>query len=174
MDISPFYHLIHTGGIKASIRAIQPWGTLVYSASINASRHLCAGVIRGFSFQTARSDQQSRLYHLPDGWHGGVGFFAEIINRCTTIFIEYAGVLKKISFPRLCLPVIVGGSALLNHVLLLIATGVVFLFFGHFPGVAWVVLPIGMLVITAFALASVSCWASSTYLCAMSDKFSPL
>jgi lipopolysaccharide transport system permease protein len=25
------------------------------------------------------------------------------------------------------------------------------LFFGHFPGVAWVVLPIGMLVITAFA-----------------------
>jgi len=79
------------------------------------------------------------------------GFFAEIINRCTTIFIEYAGVLKKISFPRLCLPVIVGGSALLNHVLLLIATAVVFLFFGHFPGVAWVVLPIGMLVITAFA-----------------------
>ncbi len=79
------------------------------------------------------------------------GFFAEIITRCTTIFIEYAGVLKKISFPRLCLPVIVGGSALLNHVLLLLATAVVFLFFGHFPGVAWVVLPIGMLVVTAFA-----------------------
>lgn len=79
------------------------------------------------------------------------GFFAEIINRCTTIFIEYAGVLKKISFPRLCLPIIVGGSALLNHVLLLIATVVVFLFFGHVPGVAWVVLPIGMLVITMFA-----------------------
>jgi len=79
------------------------------------------------------------------------GFFAEIINRCTTIFIEYAGVLKKISFPRLCLPVIVGGSALLNHVLLLFAISIVFLFFGHFPGAAWVVLPIGMLIITAFA-----------------------
>lgn len=79
------------------------------------------------------------------------GLFAEIVNRCTTIFIEYAGVLKKISFPRLCLPIIVGGSALLNHVLLLIATLVVFLFFGHYPGVAWIVLPVGMLIITAFA-----------------------
>jgi lipopolysaccharide transport system permease protein len=27
------------------------------------------------------------------------GFFSEIVNRCTTIFIEYAGMLKKISFP---------------------------------------------------------------------------
>jgi lipopolysaccharide transport system permease protein len=79
------------------------------------------------------------------------GLFSEIINRCTTIFIEYGGMLKKISFPRLCLPVIVGGSALLNHVLLLIAIAVVFLFFSHFPGAAWVVLPIGMLIITAFA-----------------------
>jgi lipopolysaccharide transport system permease protein len=79
------------------------------------------------------------------------GLFSEIANRCTIIFIEYASVLKKISFPRLCLPIIVGGSALLNHVLLLVATVIVFLFFGHLPGAAWVVLPIGMLLITAFA-----------------------
>jgi lipopolysaccharide transport system permease protein len=79
------------------------------------------------------------------------GLFAEIVTRCTTIFIEYGGMLKKISFPRLCLPVIVGGSALLNHVLLLVAIPAVFLFFGHFPGAAWVVLPIGMFVIAAFA-----------------------
>ena len=79
------------------------------------------------------------------------GLFAEIVNRCTSVFIEYAGVLKKISFPRLCLPIIVGGSALLNHVFLLFATAVVFLFFDHFPSTAWVVLPIGMLLITAFA-----------------------
>ena len=79
------------------------------------------------------------------------GLFGEIANRCTTIFIEYAGVLKKISFPRFCLPIIVGGSALLNHVLLLFASAVVFLALGHFPGAAWVVLPIGMLIIAAFA-----------------------
>lgn len=79
------------------------------------------------------------------------GLFSDIVTRCTTIFIEYASVLKKISFPRLCLPIIVGGSALLNHGLLLIATVVVFMFFGHFPGTAWAVLPIGVLIITAFA-----------------------
>ena len=79
------------------------------------------------------------------------GLFSEIANRCTVIFIEYASVLKKISFPRLCLPIIVGGSTLLNHIFLLVAITVVFLFFGQIPGAAWVVLPIGMLLITAFA-----------------------
>lgn len=79
------------------------------------------------------------------------GLFAEIVNRCTTIFIDNAGVLKKISFPRLCLPIIVGGSALLNHVLLLGAILVVFLFFGFYPGGAWIVLPVGIFLITIFA-----------------------
>jgi lipopolysaccharide transport system permease protein len=77
--------------------------------------------------------------------------FAEIVNRCTTIFIDNAGVLKKISFPRLCLPIIVGGGALLNHILLLGATLVVFLFFGFYPGDAWIVLPVGIFFITIFA-----------------------
>ncbi len=79
------------------------------------------------------------------------GLFSEIVNRCTTIFIEYSSALKKISFPRMCLPVIVGGSALLNHLLLLLAIVVVFLFFGHFPGIAWLVLPIGVALIAALA-----------------------
>lgn len=79
------------------------------------------------------------------------GLFSEILNRCLTIFIEYAGMLKKISFPRLCLPIIVLGSALLNHVLLLLAILVVFLFFGHLPGVAWGIIPMGILIISMFA-----------------------
>ncbi len=40
--------------------------------------------------------------------------FAEIINRMQTVFIENANLLKKSSFPRICLPVIVVGSALVN------------------------------------------------------------
>jgi lipopolysaccharide transport system permease protein len=79
------------------------------------------------------------------------GLFAEIVNRCTSIFLEYAGALKKISFPRLCLPVIVAGNALLNHFLLLVAIAVVFLFFGHFPNRAWLVLPVGVALIATFA-----------------------
>lgn len=77
--------------------------------------------------------------------------FTEILNRCTTIFIEYSGLLKKISFPRLSLPLIVWGSALINHLLLLVAIGTVFIFFGHFPGTAWLILPFGILLISGFA-----------------------
>lgn len=79
------------------------------------------------------------------------GLFSEIITRCTTVFIDYANTLKKIAFPRLCLPIIVGGSALLNHVLLLFAICVVFLFFQHYPTSAWLILPIGMILIVLFA-----------------------
>nr|WP_315484483.1 ABC transporter permease [uncultured Undibacterium sp.] len=79
------------------------------------------------------------------------GLFAEIVNRCTTVFIDYSNTLKKIAFPRLCLPLIIGGSALLNHLLLLLAILVVFLFFGHPPNLAWLVLPLGMLLIVLFA-----------------------
>lgn len=75
------------------------------------------------------------------------GLFAEIVTRCTTVFIDYSNTLKKIAFPRLCLPLIVCGSAILNHLLLLGAILVVFLFFGHLPSSAWLVLPLGMLLI---------------------------
>lgn len=73
--------------------------------------------------------------------------FTEIVSRCSTVFIEYSSSLKKIAFPRLCLPIIVGGGALLNHVLLLAAIAVVFLCFGRLPGSAWLVLPLGALMI---------------------------
>lgn len=79
------------------------------------------------------------------------GLFSEILNRCLNIFIEYGSLLKKISFPRLCLPIIVWGSALINHVLLLMAIAVVFLFFGHYPGIAWLIIPLGILLISLFA-----------------------
>jgi lipopolysaccharide transport system permease protein len=40
--------------------------------------------------------------------------FTEIISRMQNVFVENANLLKKSSFPRICLPVIVVGSALLN------------------------------------------------------------
>ena len=79
------------------------------------------------------------------------GLFAEIVTRCTTVFIDYANTLKKISFPRLCLPLIVGGSALLNHVLLLGAMFIIFLFLGHMPTLAWLGLLFGIALIMLFA-----------------------
>jgi lipopolysaccharide transport system permease protein len=79
------------------------------------------------------------------------GLFSEIATRCTTVFIDYSNTLKKIAFPRLCLPFIVGGSALLNHLLLLASMLFVFFCLGHYPTSAWFVLPIGMLLIILFA-----------------------
>lgn len=77
--------------------------------------------------------------------------FTEILTRCITVFVDYGPTLKKIAFPRICLPVIVFGGALLNHVLLLLAIMVVFMFMGHLPGLAWFALPIGIVLIALFA-----------------------
>lgn len=79
------------------------------------------------------------------------GLFSEIVTRCLTVFVEYSSPMKKIAFPRICLPIIVFGSALLNHTLLLAAIVVVYAFFGHYPGPAWFALPIGIVVISMFA-----------------------
>lgn len=79
------------------------------------------------------------------------GLFSEILTRCTTVFIDYANTLKKIAFPRLCLPLIVAGSALVNHLLLLAAIAVIYLCLGHPINSAWLILPVGMLLIILFA-----------------------
>lgn len=42
------------------------------------------------------------------------GLFAEITNRATGMFVDNANLLKKLSFPRLCLPVVVVCNGLLN------------------------------------------------------------
>jgi lipopolysaccharide transport system permease protein len=70
----------------------------------------------------------------------GWSLFSELVNRCLTLFIDNGNLLKKIQFPRICLPIIVAGSALLNNALLLLAIILVFALFGRFPGagLAWV------------------------------------
>lgn len=83
------------------------------------------------------------------------GLFSEILTRSMTVFIEHSAALKKIAFPRLCLPVITWGSALVNHVLLLLAIMLIFsIFFGHYPG--WsalaVLLGMGLISLVAFGL----------------------
>lgn len=79
------------------------------------------------------------------------GLFSEILNRCIGIFIEYGSTMKKISFPRICLPLIVWGAALVNHLLLLLAIVIVLAFFGRSPTIAWIALLPGMLLISMLA-----------------------
>lgn len=77
--------------------------------------------------------------------------FSEILSRSVTVFIDNASTMKKISFPRLCLPVIVWGGALINHALLLLAVGIVFMAFGQFPHWTWIFLPLGAAIISMLA-----------------------
>lgn len=57
--------------------------------------------------------------------------FAEIVSRCLTLFIDNGSLIKKVSFPRITLPAIVVGSALVNNFFLLLAVLVVFILLGH-------------------------------------------
>jgi lipopolysaccharide transport system permease protein len=74
----------------------------------------------------------------------GWSLFAEILNRCLTMFIENGNILKKLAFPKLALPLIVIGSALINNLLLFIAILVIFGILGHPPGIALIWLPVLM------------------------------
>ena len=46
------------------------------------------------------------------------GLFAEILGRSQGIFLEHATLLKKLSFPRICLPLVVVLNALLNFAII--------------------------------------------------------
>lgn len=82
----------------------------------------------------------------------GWTLFAEIITRCLTIFVDNASLMKKMVFPRICLPLIVSGSCLLNNLFLLAATLGIFALVGHFPGWMWLWLVMLTGVTVLFAL----------------------
>jgi lipopolysaccharide transport system permease protein len=63
--------------------------------------------------------------------------FQELITRSLTMFIDYGNLIKKIAFPRACIPTIIVGSALVHHILLTAATFVVLLALGHSPSWRW-------------------------------------
>jgi lipopolysaccharide transport system permease protein len=65
-------------------------------------------------------------------------FFSEMLSRCVNIFVENSNLLKKIHFPKLCLPIIVLASSTLNFAIVMGIFMVFLLIIGAFPG--WVVL----------------------------------
>lgn len=70
-------------------------------------------------------------------------FFAEVVSRCQQIFLEYANLLKRMSFPRTSLPVIVLLTASFNFLLIFTLFMLLLLFLGRFPGSAlWAFVPL--------------------------------
>lgn len=62
------------------------------------------------------------------------GLFAEIIGRGQNVFLEHANLIKKLSFPRICLPVIVILNASLNFLIIFGLFTVFLVLSGNFPG----------------------------------------
>lgn len=82
----------------------------------------------------------------------GWALFLEITTRCLGIFVGNASLLKKIAFPRICLPIIAVGASLLNNLLLFLAMVAIFALMGHPPTLAFAWLPLLTVVTAALAL----------------------
>jgi len=82
------------------------------------------------------------------------GLFSEITSRSLNIFIENANLLKKLSFPRICLPIIVILSALINFAIIFLLFLGFLLVTDRLPGIALSALPLllGFQVIFAASL----------------------
>ncbi|WP_413723240.1 ABC transporter permease [Sodalis sp. RH23] len=74
------------------------------------------------------------------------GLFTETLNGLVNIFLTNANILKKLSFPRICLPIIVSASAFINF-LIIFGLFIIFLVCtGNFPGLVFFnVIPILLL-----------------------------
>jgi lipopolysaccharide transport system permease protein len=78
--------------------------------------------------------------------------FVEVVQRSLTLFVDNGNLMKKIFFPRICLPFIAVGSALVSNLLLFAATVAIFAIVGHFPTSAIGWLPLLVAVNLAFSL----------------------
>jgi lipopolysaccharide transport system permease protein len=74
------------------------------------------------------------------------GLFAEMVGRGQNVFLDNANLLKKLSFPRLCLPIIMVLSAALNFAIIFLLFTLFLVLSGNFPGWAFLaVFPVLML-----------------------------
>ena len=80
------------------------------------------------------------------------GLFAEITSRAQNMFIEHADLLKKLNFPRLCLPFIVVGNAGINFGIIFSLFTAFLLLSGNFPGWPYLALAPILVVLVLLAL----------------------
>lgn len=82
------------------------------------------------------------------------GLFTEITLRCLNVFLEHANLIKKVNFPRICLPIIVVVSSGLNFLIIFsIFTGFLIIT-GSFPGWPFLALLPVLMVQILFAVGS--------------------
>jgi lipopolysaccharide transport system permease protein len=78
--------------------------------------------------------------------------FAEITGRAQNIFLDHANLLKKLSFPRLCLPVTVVATASLNFSIIFGLFTIFLIITDNFPGWVYLALLPVLVIQIAFAI----------------------
>ena len=80
------------------------------------------------------------------------GLFAEISGRAQNMFLDNANLLKKLNFPRLCLPAIVVLTALVNFSIIFGLFSGFLLVTGNFPGWTYLALIPLLIIQVTFAI----------------------
>ena len=80
------------------------------------------------------------------------GLFAEIVGRAQNTFLENANLLKKLSFPRLCLPVVVVANAGINFAIIFGLFTAFLLVSGNFPGLPFLAVFPLLAILVLFAI----------------------
>ncbi|MEI2415737.1 ABC transporter permease [Orrella sp. JC864] len=115
--------VIYTVIFSQVMRARLPDATGTFSYSI----YLCAGLLH---------------------W----GLFSEITSRAQNTFIENANLLKKLNFPRLCLPIVVTIGSLVNFAIIFSLFTAFLLITSNFPGIPILGLIPILLVLVTFSI----------------------
>ncbi|MCE4067933.1 MULTISPECIES: ABC transporter permease [Pseudomonas] len=94
--------------------------------------------------------------HLAYGFYLCAGFlvwglFTEITGRSQSMFLDNANLIKKLSFPRICLPTVVIGTALVNFAITFVLFLLIISAAGAFPGPALIALLPLLAIMLAFA-----------------------
>lgn len=78
--------------------------------------------------------------------------FVETFNRALNVFLENANILKKITFPKLALPIIVYGISAINNGILLLFIILAYLMMGRVPTSSILWLPLLFVVCSMLAM----------------------
>lgn len=80
-------------------------------------------------------------------------FFADTVGSSVSMFRDRANLLKKVNFPRICIPLIVAGASIINHVLFLSIVIAIVWALGISPGLSLWVIPLAFILILGMAIA---------------------
>lgn len=82
------------------------------------------------------------------GWN----LFNDIIMQAMNIYVNNANLLKKVNFPRICLPIITVGSCMINNLFLFITMLIIFTILGHPLTLQLLWYPVLILLTAVFAI----------------------